>query len=207
MRFSLAVISAKTSLLAALFVLLGFAAQAQQPGDTTSIACGPPLARMLCVDLDGRPSIDEPAGPFTYQWHMGDGTTLTGPTISYCYKERKNYVVELDVIVDKTGEIRRGQKYIPVNLVQQDIVDFTASATRVRAGQSVSFNSPEAQLLTCRNVQYVWDFRDGTVVQGRTAQHTFRRPGTYSVRFSMRGYGSQACVASHCVSREIVVEP
>lgn len=207
MRFSLAVISAKTSLLAALLVLVGFAAQAQQAGDTTSISCGPPLPRMLCVDLDGRPSIDESAGPFTYQWHMGDGTTLTGPTVSYCYKERKNYVVELDVIVDKTGEVRRGQKYIPVNLVQQDIVDFTASVTRVRVGQPVSFDSPEAQLITCRNVQYVWDFRDGTVVQGRTAQHSFRRPGTYSVRFSMRGYGSQDCVASHCVSREIVVEP
>ena len=207
MRFSLAVISAKTSLLAALLVLVGFAAQAQQAGDTTSISCGPPLPRMLCVDLDGRPSIDEPAGPFTYQWHMGDGTTLTGPTVSYCYKERKNYVVELDVIVDKTGEVRRGQKYIPVNLVQQDIVDFTASVTRVRVGQPVSFDSPEAQLITCRNVQFVWDFRDGTVVQGRTAQHSFRRPGTYSVRFSMRGYGSQDCVASHCVSREIVVEP
>ena len=207
MRFSLAVIFAKLSLLTALLILAGFAAQAQQAGDTTSVGCGPPLARMLCVDLDGRPSIDEPAGPFTYQWHMGDGTTLTGPTVSYCYKERKNYVVELDVIVDKTGEVRRGQKYIPVNLVQQDIVDFTASATRVRVGQSVSFDSPEAQLLTCRNVQFIWDFRDGTIVQSRTAQHAFRRAGTYSVRFSMRGYGSEACVASHCVSREIVVEP
>lgn len=206
MRFSLAVISAKISLLAALLVLVGFAAQAQQAGDTTSISCGPPLPRMLCVDLDGRPSIDESAGPFTYQWHMGDGTTLTGPTVSYCYKERKNYVVELDVIVDKTGEVRRGQKYIPVNLVQQDIVDFTTT-TRVRVGQPVSFDSPEAQLITCHNVQYVWDFRDGSVVQGRTAQHSFRRPGTYSVRFSMRGYGSQDCVASHCVSREIIVEP
>lgn len=64
-------------------------------------------------------------------------------------------VAELDVIVDKTGEIRRGQKYIPVNLLQQDIVDFTAPATRVRVGQSVSFDSPEAQLLTCRNVQFI----------------------------------------------------
>ena len=79
--------------------------------------------------------------------------------------------------------------------------------SRVRVGESVSFTTPESQLLTCQNVQLVWDFRDGTVVQGRTAQHVFRRPGTYSVRFSMRGYGSNACVASHCVSREIVVEP
>lgn len=205
--FSVVPSAAKLPCLTGLLLLTGLAARAQQAGDTTSVGCGPPLPRMLCVDLDGRPSIDEPAGPFTYEWHMGDGTTLTGPTISHCYKERKNYVVQLDVIVDKTGEVRRGQKYIPVNLEQQDIVDFTASATRVRVGQSVSFDSPEAQLLECRNMQYIWDFRDGTVLQGRTAQHTFRRAGTYAVRFSMRGYGSEACVASHCVSRQIIVEP
>ena len=208
MRIQSAVLHGKLLPLALLLLALSATtARAQQAGDTTSVRCGPPLARMLCVDLDGRPSIDEPAGPFTYEWHMGDGTTLTGPTITHCYKERKNYVVQLDVIVDKTGEVRRGQKYIPVNLVQQDIVDFTAQPSRVRVGQAVSFAAPEAQLLTCANVQLIWDFRDGTIVQGRTAQHTFRRPGTYAVRFSMRGYGSQACVASHCVSREIVVEP
>ena len=207
MRFSPARFAAKLSFPAVLVLLTATAAHAQQAGDTTSVGCGPPLPRMLCVDLDGRPSIDEPAGPFTYEWHMGDGTTLTGPTVSYCYKERKNYVVQLDVVVDKTGEVRRGQKYIPIDLERQDVVDFTASTTRVRVGQPVSFSSPEAQLLACRNLQYVWDFRDGTVVQGRTAQHAFRRAGTYLVRFSMRGYGSEACVASHCVSREIVVEP
>ena len=195
------------SALAFLLCLAGLTARAQQAGDTISVSCGPPLPRMLCVDLDGRPSVDEAAGPFTYQWQMGDGTTITGPQVSHCYKERKNYVVQLDVVVDKTGEVRRGQKYIPIDLEKQDVVDFTASATRVRVGQAVSFASPEAQLLTCQGVQYVWDFRDGTVQQGRTAQHVFRRPGTYSVRFSMRGYGSQACISSHCVSREIVVEP
>jgi len=208
MRIPPAVLCGKLLPLALLLmVLTGPAARAQQAGDTTSVNCSLPLPRMLCVDLDGRLSIDEPSGPFTYEWHMGDGTTLTGPTVAYCYKERKNYVVQLDVIVDKTGEIRRGQKYIPINLEQQDIVDFTAGPSRVRVGQPVSFAAPEAQLLSCGNVQLIWDFRDGTIVQGRTAQHTFRRPGTYSVRFSMRGYGSPACVASHCVSRDIVVEP
>jgi PKD repeat protein len=208
MRFPLAISHGTFSLLALLVALLASpAAHAQQAGDTTSVGCGPPLPLMLCVDLDGRASIDSVAGPFTYRWLMGDGTTLTGPVVSHCYKERKNYVVQLDVIVDKTGEVRTGQKYIPINLITQTIVDFTAQPSRVRVGQSVSFAAPDAQLLSCQNVQLVWDFRDGTVVQGRTAQHTFRRPGTYSVRFSMRGYGSQACVSSHCVSREVVVEP
>lgn len=194
-------------LAAGLVLSTSSAARAQVAGDTTSVRCGPPLARMLCVDLDGRASVDSLAGPFTYRWLMGDGTTLTGPVVSYCYKERKNYVVQLDVVADKTGEVRTGQKYIPVNLLAQDIVDFTAQPRRVRVGESVAFAAPEAQLLNCRNVQLIWDFRDGIILQGPTAQHAFRRPGTYAVRFSMRGYGSEACVASHCVSREIVVVP
>ena len=51
--------------------------------------------------------------------------------------------------------VRRGQKYIPVNLVEQNIVDFTPSTSRVRVGESVSFTTPESQLLTCQNVQLV----------------------------------------------------
>jgi len=208
MRF-LAVFSSGSFLLLAMGLMLlnDPAARAQQAGDTTSVQCGPSQPLLLCVDLDGRASVDSLAGPFTYQWQMGDGTNLTGPMVSHCYKERRNYVVQLDVVVVKTGEIRRGQKYIPVNLVSQDVVDFTTQPSRVRVGQSVAFAAPEAQLLTCQNVKLIWDFRDGTITQGRTAQHVFSRPGTYAVRFSMRGYGSNACIASHCVSREVVVEP
>ncbi|OGX85476.1 hypothetical protein BEN47_14815 [Hymenobacter lapidarius] len=113
------------------------------------MSCGPPLPLLLCVDLDGRASI---------------------------------------------------------NLVQQNIVDFTALPSRVKVGESVAFTAPDAQLPACQNVQLLWDFRDGTLARGRTAQHIFRRPGKYLVRFSMRGYGSNDCIGSHCVTHEVVVE-
>jgi PKD repeat protein len=195
-------------LLGLLLVLLASpSSYAQKAGDTSSMNCEAPLPPMLCVDLDGRASVDSAAGPLTYRWLMGDGTTLTGPMVSHCYKERKNYVVQLDVLVNSTGEVRTGQKYIPINLVDQDIVDFSAQPSRVRVGESVAFAAPDAQLPTCQNVQLLWDFRDGTLARGRTAQHVFRRAGTYLVRFSMRGFGSDACISSHCVTREVVVEP
>jgi PKD repeat protein len=190
-----------------LLLFTSFGSYAQKAGDTSSTNCEAPLPLMLCVDLDGRASLDSAAGPLTYRWLMGDGTTLTGSVISHCYKERKNYVVQLDVLVDNTGEVRTGQKYIPIDLVDQDIVDFRAQPGRVRVGEAVTFAAPDAQLPTCQNVQLLWDFRDGTLARGRSVQHVFRRAGTYAVRFSMRGFGSEACVSSHCVTREVVVEP
>ena len=196
----------RLTLLAAALVLLHTAAHAQQAGDTTNVRCSPPQPAMFCVDLDGRASIDPAAGALTYRWLMGDGTTLTGPVISHCYKERKNYVVQLDVVVDATGEVRPGQKYIPVNLAKQDILDFMAPA-RVRVGETAAFAAPDAQLSACQSVRIIWDFRDGSGGQGRTAQHVYRRPGTYAVRFSMRGYGTDGCASSHCVTRDVVVTP
>lgn len=188
-------------------VLLGPAAQAQQAGDTTSVACGRPQPLMLCVDLDGRPSVDPGAGPLTYRWQMGDGTTLTGPLVTHCYKERRVYSVQLDVLVNNTGELRRAEKRLTVDLVRQDIVDFTVSASTVRVGEAVTFSAPDAQLPDCQNVVLLWDFRDGLVGQGREVRHSFRKPGRYAVRFSLRANGPGTCPDSHCVSREIVVEP
>jgi PKD repeat protein len=138
---------------------------------------------------------------------MGDGTTLTGPVISYCYKELKNYLVELDVTVNKTGEVRRAEKSFQVILLDQDVVDFQASATTVHVGETVAFEATRAMLPQCGKVALLWDFRDGRLANGPKATHSFRKPGTFAVRFSLRGEGPDTCTESHCVSRTITVLP
>lgn len=190
----------------ALLTLLAPAAWAQQAGDTTTIACPPPLPLKLCVDLDGRPSVDPGAGPLTYRWQMGDGTSLEGPLVTHCYTKRDLYTVQLDVLVNATGELRRNEKRLTVDLRRQDIVNFTAPE-RTQVGQPVSFSAPDSQLPDCENLVMLWDFRDGLVAQGRQVKHSFRKPGRYQVRFSIRANGPGSCPDSHCVTREIVVEP
>jgi hypothetical protein len=186
---------------------LAGAARAQQAGDTTSVRCGLPLPRMLCVDLDGRPSIDEPAGPFTYRWLMGDGTTLTGPVVSHCYTARRRYTVQLDVVDDKTGEVREAEKVIPVDFTQEVVLSFTAGSDTIRVGQPIIFDAVDSQLPLCENVVVLWDFRDGVVSNGRRVEHAFRRPGQYAVRMALRGNGPNDCPSSHCVGRVITVLP
>jgi hypothetical protein len=72
--------------------------------------CGPPLLPQLCVDFDAHRSVDAAAGDLIYRWRMGDSTTLTGLTISHCYKRRARYQVVLDVLVPATGEVRQAEK-------------------------------------------------------------------------------------------------
>lgn len=167
----------------------------------------PPQPAQLCVDFDARRSVDPAAGALTYLWQMGDGTTLTGLTVTHCYAELKDYTVQLDVRVDSTGEIRRAERTFPVLLRNQDIVDFTASALQVHVGEAVVFDAPQAQLPSCGPMEVSWDFRDGLLGQGKRITHTFRKPGTFAVRLILRAYGNPTCHDSHCASRAIVVVP
>ncbi|RPD50120.1 PKD domain-containing protein [Hymenobacter sediminis] len=181
---------------------------AQEAGDTLSVDCPLPRVVELCVELDASRAMDPGAGPLTFRWHMGDGTQLTGPTISHCYQERKLYTVQLDVVEEATGEVRRAEKLIPVDFTKEIVLNFrpTPSDT-VKVGQPVVFDALDSQLPLCQNVVVLWDFRDGHVTNGRRVQHTFRRPGQYPIRMSLRGNGPDACPTSHCVSRMLVVVP
>ncbi len=202
--------------LAGLLVLLGSAALAQAQTSTPpstadapqAVACGPLQPAELCVDFDASRSVDPGAGPLEYRWNMGDGTTLTGLTITHCYAKRDRYQVVLDVVVPATGEVRRAEKTFDVDLTRKPVLNFSAGPTlTVRVGQPVAFDALDSVLPDCQSVVVVWDFRDGFIQQGRRAEHIFRKAGRFPVRMSLRGYGPGACAASNCVSQEVIVEP
>jgi len=161
----------------------------------------------MCVDFDASRSVDQAAGPLVYRWQMGDSTTLTGLTVSHCYKRRARYQVVLDVLVPATGEVRQAEKTFEVDLLAQPVINFSRPTATVRVGQAATFDALDSGLPTCQNVLYIWDFRDGLTQQGRRIEHTFRRAGRYQVRLSLRGYGPGDCASSHCATQEVVVVP
>jgi PKD repeat protein len=184
-------------------------AHAQYPSaDPSVVDCGPVQPAELCVDFDASRSADPNAGPLEYRWNMGDGTTLTGLTITHCYKTRDHYQVTLDVAVPATGEVRRAERTFEVDLTRKPVLNFSVGpALNVRVGQAVTFDALDSVLPDCQSVVVVWDFRDGYTQQGRHTEHTFRKAGRFAVRMSLRGYGPGSCTASNCVSQEVVVEP
>jgi PKD repeat protein len=188
---------------------LPLAAHAQTTdADANAAACGPVQPAELCVDFDASRSVDPAAGPLEYRWNMGDGTTLTGLTITHCYQTRDHYKVTLDVVVPATGEVRRAERTFDVNLLLKPVLNFSAGPTlKAKVGQPVTFDALDSVLPDCQSVVVVWDFRDGYTQQGRRVEHSFRKAGRFPVRMSLRGYGPGACAASNCVSQEIVVEP
>jgi hypothetical protein len=183
-------------------------AQASAADSSATAACGPFQPAELCVDFDASRSVDPAAGTLEYRWNMGDGTTLTGLTITHCYKTRAHYTVVLDVAVPATGEVRRAEKTFDVDLTRKPVLNFSVGPTlKARVGQPIAFDALDSVLPECQSVVVVWDFRDGYTQQGRHVDHSFRKAGRFAVRMSLRGYGPGSCAASNCVSQEVVVEP
>lgn len=213
MRFFTVLLSAagqlrRVAALATALALPAAGAHAQATADTTAAVCGPLQPAELCVDFDARRSVDAAAGPLEYRWNMGDGTTLTGLTVTHCYQTRARYQVVLDVVVPATGEVRRAEKTFDVDLTRKPVLNFSVGPTlKARVGQPVAFDALDSVLPDCQSVVVIWDFRDGYTQQGRRVEHSFRKAGRFPVRMSLRGYGPGACAASNCVSQEVIVEP
>ena len=189
-----------------LIILSAFAAPARaQRSDTSSTVCPAPHVVNRCVEFDARRSVDTLSGRQTYLWDMGDGTMLTGYSVSHCYTDFKDYTVRLDVRLEATGELRTGERTFTVPLQGQEVLDFTTSATQVRVGEPVVFEAPETILPNCQNLILTWDFRDGFLGSGHRVTHKFRKTGTFQVRLSVRAFGRAPCTDSHCVSRQVVV--
>lgn len=182
-------------------------ARAQADSPASAAACGPMQPAQLCVDLDASRSADAGAGELVYRWNMGDGRTETGLKITHCYATRARYQVTLDVLVPATGEVRRAERTLEVDLLTRPVLNFSVgpSAT-VRVGQPVVFDALDSALSSnCQSTSTTWDFRDGFTEQGQRVTHTFRKAGRFQVRMSLRGYGGGTCGDSNCVSQEVVV--
>lgn len=59
-----------------------------------------------------------------------------------------------------------------------------------------------------QNVEYTWDFGDGTTASGIDAQHTFAAPGTYTVCLTITAMnGSELCTVRSCKKIETSCTP
>ncbi len=108
---------------------------------------------------------------FIYSWDFGDGSSATGWYESHSYQEPGSYLVTLYKEGPDTCSI---SQYIEVGQPSCNIdFDFAIS------GNTVSFNS---LVLPGDTSSFRWVFGDSSsIVYGRSASHTYSRPGSYQV--------------------------
>jgi PKD repeat protein len=157
-------------------------------------------------------------GPTTYLWNFGDGSgTASGAQATHTFASAGTYSVTLSVGKPGTGPgcfnnicTDDEVKAIVVSgtATPPPVAAYTYSPTPAVAGKATAFDASSS---TGSPTSWVWDFGDGTpIVTGKSVQHTFANPGSYSVNLVVSKPGSGAgCAGGLCSDAElktIVVE-
>lgn len=116
-------------------------------------------------------------GNLQWYWDFGDGTTGTGQSVSHMYAATGSYNVKLKAI--PAGACISNDSIIVIHpvLIEQDVtktVNFshTFNKCQVQFSGNTDFTD---------NLQWLWDFGDGTTGTGQTVNHTYNRLGSYTV--------------------------
>jgi PKD repeat protein len=135
------------------------------------------------LDVEFSLALEDPPPNLTVSWDFGDGTPgsdLRNP--SHRYRDAGEYTV---VVRISAPGIDEDSREIGIEVTEEAFdVDIEADPDIGPAPLTTRFNAvvPEdlEPELTCS-----WDFGDGTSGSGRTTEHTYREPGTYSVKLAV----------------------
>jgi vibriolysin len=129
--------------------------------------------------------------PTSWAWTFNGGTpgssSAQNPTVTY--NTAGSYTVALTATNSFGSDVETKTNYITVNVIVVDppVADFTASATTINEGQSVTFTDTSTNTPT----SWSWSFPGGTP-SSSTAQNptiTYDSAGTYSVTLTATNAG------------------
>jgi PKD repeat protein len=136
------------------------------------------------VGFSGRGSLDPDGDIVAYQWDFGDGTSASGPAVSYSFADPGTYRVRLTVGDDtrQTAAVDFDEAMVFVNT--PPVAD--AGPDQIAApGQTVQLSGCGSFDAEGAITSYRWDFSDlDTPAKGCRTTRTYPNPGTYTARLT-----------------------
>lgn len=169
--------------------------------------CDTLVENNYCYELVEENAIKFDTIPFRYEWSFGDGNSLSGASVIYCYPGPGNYLIRLDVVNLITGEVMYNEK--TYNLEITDVEQpYISVADTVTAGRNTVFSAENTNLPGWKIARYYWNFGDETVATGEIVNKTFLKPGTYNVQLIVTSEPeAEGVTRETCVCRNIVIVP
>ena len=139
----------------------------------------------LIVDFDSSSSM-YPDGSFvTYIWNFGDGNTSDLANPSHTYTVSGSYAVTLTI---SDGIVSDISDPITISVLGANVApeaNFDMSVTSGVAPLLVNFDASASSDANGDNLDYLWDFGDGTTGNGVNSTHTYTVAGEYTISLTV----------------------
>ncbi|MFC1715606.1 PKD domain-containing protein [Candidatus Poribacteria bacterium] len=138
------------------------------------------------VQFDGSKSTDLDGVVNSFLWDFGDGSTGGGATPTHIYTEPGIYRVLLTIVGDQVDESDNTDKdEAVVTVVSAPEAKFSYSKV-VAVNLPVQFDGSESSSEGTEIVSWEWDFGDDTSGEGEKISHTYKAPGRYPVKLTVK---------------------
>jgi len=146
--------------------------------------------------FDGTNSSDADGDKLTYSWDFGDGTVASGMKLEHVYKMPGVYPVVLRV--DDGQELSNSiqQTMIRVQVNSAPLAFAEVNRDTVCAGEPVIFDASKSFDMEKDLMRYLWDFGDGSTLEGINPIHSYKRGGNYKVRLTVSDATNLPCNTS-----------
>lgn len=143
--------------------------------------------------------------PLDHVWDMGDGTLIKGLLAEHCYDQPGTYTIASSLVDRKSGKVFHTLRSHELE-VKDAIQAFTAAPDTIRTGRGMLLDARLSNVPHLVPDEYHWDLGDGSRKSGARVQHTYRVPGTYTVRLDIIGKpGADGQIPNRCNTKTITV--
>lgn len=136
--------------------------------------------RNLDVTFDAGDSADPDGTVASYAWVFGDGATGSGEDAEHTYATAGTFPVRLTV-TDNRGGTDTVTHDVTVTVNQGPTAEFASEVV----DQIVSFDAGDSTDPDGSVESYAWNFGDGTGGTGKTTEHPYAAPGSYTVTLTV----------------------
>lgn len=169
--------------------------RAQDEGPSVQFSVTAPVASGRPARFTGTAS-DPDGSIVTYSWSFGDGASGSGASVLHTYRGTGRRTVTLTV-TDSAGLRSSLSKQVVVNDVPRAAFAVKTKHPAARAPitfSGASSRDPDGSIRT-----YRWDFGDHHSARGVSPQHTYRKPGTYTVKLTVVDSAGVSALVVHRV--------
>jgi PKD repeat protein len=182
---------------------------------TTVIVNEPPVAkagldRIVSTEekvmFNGSTAKDRDGAIDAYEWDFGDGSHAKGIIVSHGYKAPGKYLVRL-LVTDNSGtECNSAEDVatIRVNAPPVGVIEGELETVYGKAHIPVFFDATGSYDPDGDPITFFWDFGDGKSAKGPKVNHSFDKPGKYTVKLRVDdGTGLKSSVRWREVSVQV----
>ncbi|HPJ60866.1 MAG TPA: PKD domain-containing protein [Bacteroidales bacterium] len=145
----------------------------------------PQVENQYCLVMSDDREMEVDTLRLEYVWDFGGNKKIAGSTAEHCYDGPGRYIINLDIVDIRTGNIFMRKLGYDIDLadIEQPVIN---SPFVAMTEQRLEIDGLRSYCPAYEIAGYFWDMGDGTRMTGEKVNHSYTKSGEYEIRLGLK---------------------